>query len=267
MGATQELVDAFPMKNGYPITDARSLYDPTKPYLNRDPRFYSTIFYNASTALQGNTTPLMYTFENWSNGGKDAADRISKNSRTGYYIKKFVYMGLNYNLSTKDIQRHSKFIFEWSHMCLAFAEAANKVQGPTSTAKYGGLSAKAAIQYLRIRKSTDGLAVYTAVDPYLDEVSLNATKFDDFLKIERNITTCFEGLRFFDLRRWSTDLVSLNKPVHGVGIIKNSDGTFTYDLNRLIEARVFKSAFWPVPYNEMLRMSKLVQNEGWDSWK
>jgi len=267
MGATQELVDAFPMKNGYPITDSRSLYDPTKPYLNRDPRFYSTIFYNAGTAVFNNLTRVMYTFENWSNGGKDAPDRISSNSRTGYYIKKFVYMGWDNFASTKDVQRHSKFIFEWSHMCLAFAEAANKVQGPGVTAKYGGLSAKAAIQYLRIRKSTDGLAVYTAVDPYLDEVSLDATKFDNFLKNERRLTNCFEGQRFFDLRRWTTTLTELNKPVHGVGIIKNSDGTFTYDLNRLIENRVFKSAYLPIPYQEMLRMSKLVQNEGWDSWK
>ena len=41
IGASQELVDAFPMKNGYPIDDPASLYDPTHPYINRDPRFYS----------------------------------------------------------------------------------------------------------------------------------------------------------------------------------------------------------------------------------
>jgi hypothetical protein len=272
MGATQDLVDAFPMKNGYPITDARSLYDPTKPYLNRDPRFYSAIFYNSANAVFQNLTRVMYTFENWSNGGKDAPDRISSNSRTGYYIKKFVYMGLDYfaSSSSQDKQRHSKFLFEWQHMVLTFAEAANKVQGPTSTAKYGGLSAKAAIQYLRMRKTTDGLNGYTAVDPYLDEVSLDPVKFDNFLKVERRITTCFEGQRFFDLRRWTkdiNDLSTLNTPVHGVVATKNADGTFTYDMTKVIENRVFKSAFLPIPYQEMLRMSKLVQNEGWDSWK
>lgn len=35
---TQNLVDAFPMKNGYPITDSKSNYDPLNPYANRDPR-------------------------------------------------------------------------------------------------------------------------------------------------------------------------------------------------------------------------------------
>src|SRR5690606_6132948 len=50
IGATQDLVDQFPMANGFPITDPRSGYDPSKPYEGRDPRFYNTIFYNSSTA-------------------------------------------------------------------------------------------------------------------------------------------------------------------------------------------------------------------------
>ncbi len=266
MGATQELVDAFPMKNGYPITDSRSLYDPAKPYLNRDPRFYSSIFYNSVTALKGNKTPVMYTFENWENGGKDAAGIIPTNSRTNYHIKKFVYMGLDLNATTKDVQRHAKFIFEWSHMCLAFAEAANHVVGPTNTAKYG-ISAKAAIQYIRTRKTTDGLAGFTTTDPYLDEVSASESTFDQFVKNERRLTNCFEGQRFYDLRRWTTNLTELNKSVHGAGVVKNADGSFTYDLNKEVQTRVFSSAYLPIPYDEMLRMSNLVQNEGWESWK
>ncbi|MDP4290550.1 MAG: RagB/SusD family nutrient uptake outer membrane protein [Bacteroidota bacterium] len=266
MGASQDLVDAFGMKNGYPITDPRSGYDPKNPYLNREPRFYSTIFYNNCIAGFNNTATAMYTFENWQNGGKDAPARTSNNSRTGYYIKKFVYMGLNYNSNTKDIQRHSKFLFEWGHMVLAFAEAANHVVGPTNASKYG-LSAKAAIAYLRTRKTTDGQAGLPAADPYLDEVSQDQTKFDDFLKNERRITTCFEGQRFYDMRRWTTTLTELNKPVHGAVATKNADGSFTYDLTQVVENRVYKSAYLPIPYDEMLRMSKLVQNEGWDSWK
>ena len=59
VGATQELVDAFPMKNGYPITDPKSGYNPAKPYDNRDPRFYSTIFYNTAKAVKINSASLM----------------------------------------------------------------------------------------------------------------------------------------------------------------------------------------------------------------
>jgi hypothetical protein len=151
-------------------------------------------------------------------------------------------------------------------MCLNFAEAANKVVGPTDAAKFG-LSAKDAIKYLRSRKSYDG-AAGLATDPYLDEVSAaGEASFDQFIKNERRIETCFEGFRFYDLRRWGTPLAELNKPVHGAQIIKNTDGSFTYDLNVEVEDRQFPSHFLPIPYDEMLRMDKLVQNEGWDAWK
>jgi hypothetical protein len=281
LGASQELVDAFPMNNGYPINDPtnRGGYDPANPYLNRDPRFYSTIFYNTALAKKNNTGALMYTFENWNEGpggtadaGKDAAGTKSTNSQTNYHIKKFVFMGLNWSDASISRTTHSKFFIRWTHMCLAFAEAANHVVGPTNTAKYGGLSAKTALQYIRARKTPDGAngisaAVPGAADAYLTEVAdAGEAAFDALVKKERQIETCFEGIRFYDLRRWTTNLTDLNKAVHGAYIVKNADGTFTYNLNYEVESRSFTSAYLPIPYNEILRMSKLVQNEGWDGW-
>jgi len=266
MGATQELVDAFPMKNGYPISDPRSGYDPQNPYKNRDPRFYTIIFHNSAQAKKNNTGAVMYTFENWEGGGKDAAGATSKNSRTNYHIKKMVFMGLNWSDASINRQPHSKFFIRWAHMVLTFAEAANQVVGPLDNAKYG-LSAKEAIKYLRTRKNYDGGSGF-ASDPYLDEVAAaGKTAFDAFIKNERRIETCFEGIRFYDLQRWTTTLAEMNKGVHGAGVIKNEDGSFTYDLQREVEKRDFKSAYLPIPYDEMLRMSNLVQNEGWDAWK
>ena len=265
MGASQELVDAFPMKNGYPITDPKSLYNPADPFKDRDPRFYSAIFYNNAQAKKNNTGAVMYTFENWE-GGKDQANATSTNSRTNYHIKKMVWMGLNWSDASPNRQPHSKFYIRWAHMCLNFAEAANHVVGPTDAAKFG-LSAKDAIKYLRTRKTYDGASMW-ATDPYLDEVAAaGETSFDDLVKNERRLETCFEGFRFYDLRRWGASLAELNKPVHGAKIIKNEDGTFTYNLNVEVEPRQFSSHFLPIPYDEMLRMDKLVQNEGWEAWK
>ena len=181
-------------------------------------------------------------------------------------------MGLNWSDASINRQPHSKFFIRWAHMCLAFAEAANHVVGPTDAARYG-ISAKTAIQYLRARKTTDGAngispAVPGAADAYLTEVAnAGATAFDVLIKNERRVETCFEGMRFYDLRRWTTDLTDLNKSVHGAGITRNSDEvTFTYNLNYEVEARAFSSAYLPIPYSEVLRMSNLVQNEGWDGW-
>lgn len=265
MGATQDLVDAFPMANGYPISDPRSNYNPQNPYVGRDPRFYSSIFYNNVNAVKTGTSTVMYTFQNWE-GGKDAADASSKNSRTNYHIKKFVFMGLNWSDATVNRQPHSKFFIRWAHMCLTFAEAANQVVGPSDVAKYG-ISAKKAIEYLRTRKTYDNTNGIGVNDPYLNEVALDKNSFNELVKNERRIETCFEGMRFYDLRRWSTNLSELNLPVHKAKIIKNYDGSFTYDLKQKVEDRSFPSAYLPIPYAEVLRMSNLIQNEGWESWQ
>jgi hypothetical protein len=283
IGPTQELVDAFPMANGKPITDPTSGYDPANPYTNRDPRFYSVIFYNNRPVYKSNTVSpsnIMYTIETWDNSpegpGKDAAGIIVSNSKTNYYVKKYIYMDLNWADGTKVKKLpHSKFLVRWAHMLLTFAEAANQVVGPTDAAKYG-MSARTAIQYLRARKTYDNAngispAVPGAPDAYLTAVAgQGKAAFDAFVRNERRIETCFEGMRFYDIRRWTTDADwqnLINQPVHGAGILKNANGSFTYDLTgKVVAIRSFPSPYNPIPYSEMLRMSDLIQNEGWDTW-
>jgi len=267
IGATQDFVDAFPMKNGYPISDSRSLYDPQNPYKDRDPRFYSMIYYNNAPVKLNNTGVLWYTFENWENAsgtvgvGKDAAGPQAT-SRTNYHIKKFISMKLNWSMSTITIEPHSKFFYRWAHMVLTFAEAANEVEGANGTTF--GLSAKNAIKYLRSRKTYDNANGFT-VDPYLDEVAGTPENFRTFVKNERRIETSFEGLRFYDMRRWSTSVAALNNPVHKAKITRSESGVFTYAAE-VVDNRNFKSLYLPIPYNEMLKMNKLVQNEGWEAW-
>lgn len=284
IGASQELVNSFPMANGYPIDDPtnRGGYNAANPYTGRDPRFYSVIFHNNAIAWRNNlTTPVtnkMYTFENWNSGpagaGKDAYGEKPTNSLTNYHIKKYIFMGLNWSDGTINRQPHFRYLIRWEHMLLTFAEAANKVVGPTDIVKYG-ISARTAIQYLRARKTYDGatgisLAVPGAADAYLTEVAAaGATAFDALVKNERRITTCFEGMRFYDLRRWTTDAdwqAEINKPVHGVTIVQNPDLSFTYDFTYEADGRAFPSPYNPIPYAEMLRMPKLIQNEGWTTW-
>lgn len=265
VGATQELVDAFPMANGFPITDPESGYNPAKPYDNRDPRLYATIFHNNAKAMRLNsssTTP-MYTFENWT-GAKDAPGPPA-NSRTNYHIKKMVFMGLNWGDNAINRQPHTKIFIRWENMVFAFAEAANQVEGPAGS-KYG-LSAKDAMVLIRGKNNTDGGKGFVQ-DPYLTKVATaGKTAFGEFVKNERRIEFCFEGQRFYDIRRWSTGLTEINKPVHRPLITRNTDGSFSYKLDDLAESRSFTSGSLPIPFDEMLRMSNLVQNEGWTAWK
>jgi hypothetical protein len=274
LGATQELVNSFPMANGYPITDPLSLYDPANPYTGRDPRFYSIIFHNRAQAKLNNTGAVMYTFGNWNAGldatdiGADAARVKPNNSRTNYHIKKYIFMGWNPTASSPATTTHSKFLIRWAHMVLTFAEAANHVTKNPNTALYG-MTPKAALKMLRVRKTYDNTNGLPATDPYFDAQTTEAA-FDALVRTERRIETCFEGIRFYDLRRWTTDAnwqALINVPVHGAYITKTSaTPTFTYDLNYEVEKRNFPSPYNPIPYSEMLRMSKLVQNDGWSSW-
>ena len=50
---SQNLVDAFPAANGYPISDPQSGYDAQNPYANRDPRLALYIIYNGCQARFG----------------------------------------------------------------------------------------------------------------------------------------------------------------------------------------------------------------------
>ncbi|MDR2472788.1 MAG: RagB/SusD family nutrient uptake outer membrane protein [Tannerella sp.] len=264
IGASQELTDAFGMADGYPRGESPTYaYDPQNPYLNRDPRFYSVIFYNNRTITTGSSAK-QYTFDVNSDDGKDAAGRNSNNSLTNYYIKKFVYSGVNWSDNTISRMPHSLFHIRWAHMVLAFAEAANQFAGPTTPVF--GLTAKEAIGYLRSRTTYDGQPGITT-DPYLEQISLSGkAAFDRFLCNERRIETCFEGQRFFDIQRWTTTLGELNKDVHGVSVTRNGN-SFAYNYDYVVGKRLFTSAYLPIPYREAVNIADIVQNEGWDSWR
>ena len=272
IGATTEFINAFGDKNGYPISSS-TVYDGTKPFDNRDPRFYAQINYNGAGYIPAySSSTSIYTFETWEpdaqglNGGKDRAGN-GNNVRTNIYVKKFLY-GINWKVSSFQRRPRCRFNIRYAHMSLAFAEAANQIVGPNGTLY--GYSPKAIIANLRSMKTYDDKTGIPAPDPYLASVATaGKDAFYDLIKNERRIELSFEGERFHDMARWTDDTqfkALYNNPVHGVKTIKNGT-TYTYDLTWEVEKRAYNSAYMPLPYDEILRMSKLVQNDGWDKWK
>ncbi len=272
IGATREFVDAFGDKNGYPISNS-TVYDATKPFDNREPRFYSIINYNGAGYIPAysSTTPI-YTFETWEpdaqglNGGKDRAGN-GNNVRTNIYLKKFLY-GINWKVSSFQRRPRCRFNIRYAHMALAYAEAANQIVGPNGTLY--GYSPKTVVGTMRSMKTYEDKTGIPAADPYLVSVaSAGKDAFYDLIKNERRIELSFEGERFHDMARWTDDTqfkALYNKPVHGIKTTKNGTA-YTYDLTWEVENRAYNSAYMPLPYDEILRMSKLIQNEGWDKWK
>ena len=259
LGPTQELVDAFPMANGYPIDHGLGDYDSRNPYANRDPRLYQAVYCHGSEVRRPSNDEVMYVFD-MSVGGADEAGGIN-NSMTNYYIRKYLYAGWNGSDDAIQTMPKSIFFIRWAHMCLAFAEAANRVSGPT--AELYGYTAKQALGFLRSRAMNDGTpGIGAESDPYLDECAAAGKEmFEALVRNERRIELCFEGQRFYDLRRWATSPASLNTSVSKPVI------TATQISRAEVEKRSYASQWIPIPYTEMTHMKNMVQNEGWSNWE
>lgn len=259
MAPTQNFVDAFPMANGYPISDPKSGYDPSNPYAGRDPRFYENVFYNYCDVVRNQgAKEVMYTIIT-SEGGKDAPGGMNT-SPTGYYARKYVYLGWNPNDAAIETAQHCIMFFRWTHLCLMFAEAANNAVGPETP--IDGLTAKQALAYIRKRPTESGAAgVGATADPYLDECAGNAAKFDALVKNEWRIETFLEGIRYHNLRRWATSVDDINMDINRVVINGSNYSTET------IATRKFPSLWSPIPYSDIRKAPNMIQNEGWESWK
>src|SRR5699024_1789669 len=83
LNPTQNLVDAFPMENGYPIEHTNSNYDPSNPYQDRVPLLEEYILVNGGTAGVEDTQ----IFTAADGNTNDALTQVSTSTRTGYYLK------------------------------------------------------------------------------------------------------------------------------------------------------------------------------------
>ena len=260
---TRNLVDRFPMANGYPITDSRSGYDPDHPFSGRDPRLAATIYYNGSRVVRNNTD-VRYTFE-CATGGKDAPGGTAT-SPTSFYVKKFLYNAWDPYDTNVETGHHFVMRMRFTEIALTFAEAASRVVSPTDASRFG-YSAKEVLGWLRTRPTVDGVSGIGAKgDPYLEECAADAAKFYDLVKNEWRIETCFEGLSFYNVRRWATDVSEINGPVYGTVVTDNGDGSFHYS-DVVLRNNSYPSLWTPLPYQELRKAPGIVQNEGWSNWK
>ncbi|MCK3684696.1 RagB/SusD family nutrient uptake outer membrane protein [Maribellus sp. YY47] len=252
---TQNLVDAFPALNGYPITDPASNYDPANPYENRDPRLANYIVVNGSK--QGPNSAVVITGAYGNN--KDAINRESgRSTRTGYYLRKLLRSDCNPNSQYNTQQKHYTARIRYTEIFLAYAEAANEAWGPTGT----GGNSYSAYDVIKAIRQRAGIGISNN-DAYLESVKGDTEKMRELIRNERRLELCFENKRFWDLRRWDVNLTTLNETAAGMKI-ESSGGNLIY--NRIdVESRNYKDYMYhgPIPYNEIQKWSNLEQNAGW----
>ncbi|MDO6439571.1 RagB/SusD family nutrient uptake outer membrane protein [Cyclobacterium sp. 1_MG-2023] len=244
---SQNLVDAFPMSNGYPISHELSGYDPDNPYKNRDSRLDAYIIYNGSEFK--NST--IFTYEGQLLDGIRAQEN---STRTGYYLKKLMDESVSLRPGNQVSTNHIYTIFRETEIHLNFAEAANEAWGPDGDPYGYGFTARTIVRGLRAR------AGISSTDNYLNGIN-SIEEMRTLIRNERRLELCFEDFRFWDIRRWN-DITTMQEPVRGV-YITNSQDENSYDY-RVVENRTYEPfmIYGPIPYNETLKYN-LKQNNGW----
>lgn len=244
---TQNLVNDYEMSNGeMPFladgsVNPASGYDPTNPYVNRDPRFYASILYNGSEWMGRPTETFI--------GGLDSREGPIDSwngSMTGYYLKKFVPEDIPPTGGT--VYPTTPWImFRYAEILLNYAEAEFMLGHEDIAREY--------INKVRSRASVNMPPITESVDALKERIYH-----------ERRIELVFEGQRYFDVRRWKIADETGTKDIIGMHIVKESDGSFTYSYTTLIN-RTWDDRLYllPIPRAEIDRsLGSLDQNPGYN---
>jgi hypothetical protein len=249
---SQELVDSYEMKNGEvaitgyadedhlePIINSASGYNDAKPYIDRDPRFYATVWYNG--AYYGNINGVETSIEAFK-GGKHGISGVKQRTPTGYYMRKFIDPAVRSAAAGTTTYKQ----FRLAEIYLNLAEAENEADGPTT-------DAFKAVNTVRARAGMPPLPA-----------GLTKDQFRERLRRERRVEFALEENRFYDMRRWKI-LKDVGKITSGMSWTKNSDGTLTNERIVTIRRQSWEDKFllFPVPLEEVTKMPSFQQNPGW----
>lgn len=196
------------------------------------------------------TDPNVYTYV----GGADGISSTSRrNTRTGYYIRKYNNWQSNVSNNADGAVR----LFRLAEIYLNFAESAYQVKGPDGLVDVAGTQASAldAVNAIRARAGMPALPK-----------GMSTEEFELRYRNERRVELAFEEHRFFDVRRWKI-LDKTDDCVSGMKITKNND---EYVYERISFPRLNwqdKYYYYPLDQDEVNKMSVLTgddwQNPGW----
>ena len=184
---TWNLVQAYPMNNGLPITDGASGYNAIQFWLNRDPRFAATIAWNGDAwPLSGKATRKQWTYTG-------VLDETGGTIITGFYCKRLCNPSISaaqavYNSNTGGGSGMDWIEMRFAEVVLNLAECANETGNLTE--------AKNMVRLIRQRA---GIAA-GAFD-YGLSVATNVVSMRSLILNERQVEFAMEGARNFDLRR------------------------------------------------------------------
>ncbi|ATP59241.1 RagB/SusD family nutrient uptake outer membrane protein [Pedobacter ginsengisoli] len=290
--ATQNVVDAFYMRNGRSIDDPQSQYvetgfvqsdDPanwgksrdglnrgyvkgnSNMYVNREARFYVSIQYNGKPVLPAPTADDRNFFSSDANkdgtgraefyySGKSGVGVNNNGDITGYDVLKNVSPASNIRTSTVT---YRPFIhLRLAEMYLNYAEALNEVEP----------NHQDILKYVNLVRQRGGVPNLETVYP---AVLGNQEEMRKWILRERQVELAFEGDRYFTLIRRLMMGDQKVQTIYRMNTITNdgNQGFAFSDFNKrtLLQTRTWsdKMYLFPIAQNDIDKNSSLVQNPGW----
>lgn len=245
---TQEMVESYELaKGGFPDwTEWHGTTTKTPPYADLEPRFHATILYNGASWKGRTIEPYVGGADGWCQWNIEREPK--GRTTTGYYLRKMVDEGHNVITESGSVQPIT--VIRYAEVLLNKAEACFEL-GETGLAN-------AAVKAVRDRV---GL-------PYTDK---SGEALWEAIRQERKVELCYEGLWYWDLRRWGVAHKQYPEglsgyQVHGLKIEKGADGNFTYtyvsvdDKDRNFLEKMYR---FPIPSSELTSNSLVDQFPEW----
>lgn len=279
-----ELFCSFLCRDGKPI-DESPLFNPHKPFENRDPRCAATIAEFGTEHLGVIYDPNPYSFNVMNNITGKQIKNLDCNSNSMYasfngLVRKKGVDEAWVNNQTFKVAPDYVFI-RYAEVLLIYAEAKIEL-GQIDASVLNAINSVRARAYGAQPSQTSAYPAVTA---------LGQDEMRRIVRLERRMELAYEGLRYMDLLRWKLAEKALNQPNYGLldnaGLKKLCDDGnwfFAYvpeidedgiaDFSRLYEdglckiisKRNFdasKNYLWPIPSQEVLTNPFLGQNDNY----
>ena len=245
---TQEMVESYELATGgFPDwTPWHEVTTETPPYADLEPRFHASVLYNGAPWKGRKIEPYVGGADGWCQWNLEREPK--GRTTTGYYLRKMVDESHDVIAYSGGVQ--PLIVLRYAEVLLNKAEACHKTNDSAG--------ANAAVRAIRDRV---GL-------PYEDVTGDDLWKA---IRQERKVELAYEGLWYWDLRRWKV----AHKPYpegltgyqqHGLKIEKNNDGTFTYtyvsvdDQDRNFPEKMYR---FPMPTGELNNNGAVDQYPEW----
>ena len=229
-------------------------------HFDREARFYGAITFDRATLwgsgrVSDNNLWNMQ-LEMGEYGGPSGAQKYLS---TGYQCRKLLHYLTSGNDTSYDltIEPYAFPIIRLADLYLMYAEALNEWKAAPDAEVY---------EYIDLVRERTGLG--KVVESWRDH-ALNPDKpknkedMREIIRRERMNELAFEGVRFWDLRRWMLAKEYMNRPVRGLNFMGETPAEFN-QVQTLYQLRFEdKDYLWPIRQSVLVRNTNLVQNPGW----